>query len=337
MSNSEVSTYGSIFWERLNSLFSNGSGREDDNEEQPRHRGVLIGMCVFFSVLLWFFSSMGESYTRLIRLDAAVENTSENQAFLSLPPDKILAQVTGDGVQLMQLYYNPPRIVISAVEGRVNFREAVARQLPQGVVLEQVIPSDFVLNTEERIQKKIPVRLRASLSWPLTYELTRPATVFPDSIEVTGAKSIVESLTDWPTVHFEEEDLKDTLSVTLALVDSLAGLVQFVDEEVQLTAIVEEFTEGSREVDIMVQEVSAMHETIALDPPVIEVLFRVPLSQYQTAMSARDFFASVSYEELLADTAGVIVPKLELPEGILFVDVYLNPGEVRYFNLLNDE
>ena len=69
----------------------------------------------------------------------------------------------------------------------------------------------------------------------------------------------------------------------------------------------EEFTEGSREVDIMVTEVMSNLETVTLDPPVIEVLFRVPLSQYQQAISARDFFASVSYDKLLDDTPGEVL------------------------------
>ena len=308
-----------------------------DHDEQPRHRGVLIGMCIVFSILLWFFSSMGETYTRRIDLVSSVENISGEEAFLRLPPSSVTAQVKGEGLQLMQLYYNPPRIVIDASGEVVNFRDAVMRQLPPGVNLEQVIPGEFALSKETRITKKVPVLPRTSISWPSTHDLIQPPRVFPDSVEVSGAKSIVESLTGWPTVAFEEDDLKDTLNVSLLLADSLEGLIQLERNDVEFTAIVEEFTEGSRELDIMVTEVPSNQSSVSLDPPVVEVLFRVPLSHYQQAMKARDFFALIPYDKLRDDTTGFVVPNIELPQGILFMDMYLNPPEIRYYDLLIDE
>ena len=280
---------------------------------------------------------MGETYTRRVELKSTVERIDEELAFLQRPPQLIQARVRGEGLELMQLYYNPPQIVIDASENRINFFEAVSRQLPRGVTLEQVYPYDYVLQTEARIRKRLPVIPRTSLSLPPTYELVHPPSVFPDSVEVTGAKSIVESLTAWPTVFFEKEGVKDTLSVMLALSDSLSGLLDLELQEVRLTAIAEEFTEGSREINVMVTEVSSNQNTVALDPPVIEVLFRVPLSQYRQAMEARDFFASVSYGTLRDDTTGFVSPSLVLPQGILMLNVSTNPDAVRYFDLLNDE
>ena len=280
---------------------------------------------------------MGETYTRRIELVSAVENISNEEAFLRLPPTSVTAQVKGEGLQLMQLYYNPPRIVIDASGEVVNFRDAVMRQLPPGVNLEQVIPGEFALSKEARITKKVPVLPRTSISWPSTHDLIQPPRVFPDSVEVSGAKTILESLTGWPTLPYEEDDLKDTLSVSIPLADSLSGLVQLERDDVEFTAIVEEFTEGSRELDIMVTEVPSNQSSVALDPPVVEVLFRVPLSHYQQAMKARDFFALIPYDKLRDDTTGFVVPNIELPQGILFMDVYLNPPEIRYYDLLIDE
>lgn len=337
MAASNSATYGSTFWERVNNLFSKSSRPGDDLEEQPRHKGFLIAMCVLFSVLLWFFSSMGETYTKVIEMEARIDHIPENEAFTSLPPPRVLAQVEGEGLKLLQLYYKPPRIVIDASEGRVNLREAVLRQLPPGVVLERVNPSEITLQKEERIRRKVPVEPRVSISWPPTHDLVHPPIVYPDSVEVSGARSIVESLTDWPTVYFEKHDVRDTLVVMLPLADSLDGLVELGLREVQYTAVVEEFTEGSREVEVFVTEVPSNHHTVSLDPPFVEVFFRVPLSQYQQAMKARGFFASVSYDRIREDTTGFVAPHIELPEGILFRDVYVKPAEVRYYDLLIDE
>ena len=92
-----------------------------------------------------------------------------------------------------------------------------------------------------------------------------------------------------------------------------------------------------RDIVVQLKDVPSNHVTVTLDPPVITVWYRVPLSQYEYASRAMDFLATVSYAAIREDTTGYVEPRLELPEDIYFQDVYIVPSELRYYDLLIDE
>ncbi len=337
MADSEIATYGSIFWERLNNIFSRAKKENVEDGEQPERRGLVISMCIVFSVLLWFFSSMSESYTKSIDVSTQVENLSADEAFVKLPPEKVRVMVKGDGLQLLRLYYNPPVIVIDANEVQVSVQDVVERRLPQNISVERTLPAFLNLQKEERASKKVPILARAEISWPPTHDVLQDISVFPDSVEISGAPSVIDEIKDWPTVFFEDEEVKDSLDVSVLLADTLQGLVTLSLSETRLSAVTTQFTEGTRELDVHLKDIPSMQETLTLDPPIIEVKYRVPLDQYQMAQEASDFLASVSYDALRIDTTGYITPELVLPHGIWLRDVVRSPARLRYYDVLLDE
>ena len=133
------------------------------------------------------------------------------------------------------------------------------------------------------------------------------------------------------------QEIKDSLQANIPLSDSLTGLVDLGIRETTLSAVVAEFTEGSREIEVRFQDVPSMQESLTLDPPIIEVRYRVPLTQYQMAHDANDFLAFVSYDSIRDDTTGFITPDVVLPQGVLMRDVVILPSKLRYYDVLVDE
>lgn len=280
---------------------------------------------------------MSESYTKSFDIVTRVENLSENEAFVTLPPPSVNVLVKGDGLQLLQLYYNPPSIVIDANQSQLSVQAAVERRLPQNMMVERTMPAILSLQKEERKRKKVPILAQAQITWPATHDIIQDVWVTPDSVELSGAQSILDEITHWPTVVFEQDDVKDTLDVVVQLADTLQGLVTLGVSETRLSAVTAQFTEGTRDLDVHLKDIPSMQETLTLDPPIIEVKFRVPLAQYQMAQDASDFLASVSYDDMRADTTGFIVPELVLPQGIWLRDVVISPSKLRYYDVLIDE
>ena len=306
----------------------------NEQGEPPQQRGLVIAMCITCSLLLWGFSSMSEVYTKTIEVDTRIENMSANEAFVTLPPNTVQLQVEGEGLSLLQLYYNRPDIIIDANNSDINFIDAVSRSISSNLSIKRVSPLVFNLQKEEKVIKKVPVELRADIATPKTHELVLEPSIFPDSVEISGAPSILNEINTWPTIDYDATDIKDTLAVDIPLVDSLQGLVELPVQSTQLYVVVEEFTEGAREIEVMINDVQ---DYVTLDPPVVEVTYRIPLSQFKAAQSARDFFLTVSYDDIKDDTTGFIQPHLELPEGLLIRDVNINPGKLRYYDVLVDE
>ena len=193
------------------------------------------------------------------------------------------------------------------------------------------------LQKEDRVFKQVPILLRTEINTPLTYDLVEEPKIFPDSVTVSGAASIIGQINEWPTIMFRADEVKDTLSVNVTLVDSLTGLVDLSTQNTQLVVISEEFTEGARDIEVLINDVPSIQDYITLDPPIVEVTYRVPLSQFHLARDALDFFLSVSIDDIRDDTTGFVSPHLELPEGILFRDVNIVPDKLRYYDVLLDE
>ena len=88
--------------------------------------------------------------------------------------------------------------------------------------------------------------------------------------------------------------MRDTVQLMVALSDTLDGLVDLDLTQTLITADVPEFTEGKRDIEIRVRDAPADQE-ITFDPAKTEVVYQVPIAQFDMAREAEDFYAFVRY------------------------------------------
>ncbi len=313
-------------------LFTRPSGPDADMDSN--RRTVEIALAILVSTLLWFTFTMRETQTRTLELPVEVINVPEDQALSQYPPDRVRVQAVGEGWTLFRLGLRSPVIPMDASQSQVQVLDVVSEFLSE-VQVQSVAPAMATLFKERRIARAVPVRAHATFETPATYDLLAPPAVFPDSVVVTGAVSVVSGLDEWPTVSQTFRGVRDTLNARLALVDTLAGLVQKNVEEVSLQAIAAEFTEDTRELVVTVQGQPSTRPLVSLEPSTVTVRFRVPLSQYQEAHRAMDFFATVSWDDIRRDTTGHVEPHLETPDGISLRDVEMIPRRLTYYQRID--
>ena len=313
-------------------LFARSSGRGD--EASSNRRTVEIALAVVISALLWFTFSMRETHTKTLELPVEVINIPENQALSQYPPDRVRVQAAGEGWTLLRLGLRSPAIPVDASQSQVQVLDAASEFLSE-VQVQSVSPAVATLFKERRIARTVPVRVNAAFETPATHDLLAPPSVSPDSVRVEGALSVVNGLEEWPTVSQTFHAVRDTFEVRLALTDTLAGLVQKDADEVALRATSLEFTEDTRELVVTVQGQPSTRQLVSLEPSSVTVRYRVPLSQYQEAHRAMDFFATVSWDDVRRDTTGHVEPHLEMPDGIVLRDVEMIPRRLAYYQRID--
>lgn len=318
---------GTALWERLLGFLTRRREGSGDGKER---KGLAITIATLVSTLLWFTFSMRETYSGLILLPTQVVNIPSSEALTQLPPPTVRVQVEAEGLDLIRLRLNPPVVRINGERDEIVLREAVTEVL-QHVNLQSVSPSTFTLQKERRITRRVPIALQADIRTPAGYDLIAPPAVVPDSVTISGAASIVLGIDAWPTRPFVVEDLRDTLMTRVMLSDTLDGLVLRDIQATTLTAIAQQFTEGVREIDVTVIGEPSSQRLVTLDPATVRVTYRVLVSQYNEALRAMDFFATVSFDEIRADTTGSIRPNIHLPEGLVLRDVEVDPPMLRYY------
>jgi hypothetical protein len=325
-------------WGRLQERFSkeSGSRREDGDEvfdDRPPHRGWAISICALIAVFLWFVFTMQETYTVTMDLPTQVVNVPAEQALAERPPRRIRAQVSGQGFPLLKLKYNTPTISIDAAASEVDLSKSITG-LPKSLSLQDVRPATVRLRTEPRLLRTVPIVANTRITTPPTHDLAQPPVIEPDSVTVLGARSVVSELQGWPTERFKREGLKDSITVRVALADTLRRLVQLDTNSVRLTAHARQFTEGTRTINVTVTGEPSNEKWVTLEPSNVQVTYRVLFDQYERAQNAQDFYATVSYDTIRQDTTGRVRPNLNLPEDIDLRDVEMQPSSLRYYNFV---
>ncbi len=325
-----------VFWERFKAFFEGQRSYGDYPEASSGRRGTAIAVCIMTSALLWFVFSLQKTYSLALDLPTTVVNLPAGQALAELPPSNVRVQVRGEGVSLFRIYYNRPSLPIDAGREIVNL-DATPSDLLRNLTLESVRPRTYVVRTDERITRRVPIRLRAKINTPDTHELIDVPRTVPDSITVSGAASVVELIEYWPTVSIVRNGLVDSIAVQISLVDSLVGLVERDIERATLIAVAREFTGAEREVDVILEGAPSSDKLVTLEPSSLTVRYRVLLTEFNQSLRAPNFFATVRYEDIRSDTTGRVKPHLFLPDDLHIRDVQFFPQSLRYYNYLVSE
>ena len=318
---------------RLRPLVKQAADSTADNTEG---KGGVIAVCLLVSGLLWFAFSMQESYPLVLNLPTRVVNLEEGKVLSQLPPETVRVHLVGVGVSLFQVYYNQPTIDIDASLNEVDI-QAADLNLPKDVRIESVTPRVFVPIVQQEITKVVPVRLRSDITLPESYEYVLAPQIFPDSVSVSAAASVVEGIEYWPTESYSQIDLRDSLVVSLALADTLSGIASTNVSEVQLSAVTREFTGGQTTVDVTVRGAPSDKKLVTLEPSSITIRYRVVLDQFNQAKRPNVFTAMVDFNDIRSDTTGSVRPYLSFPPDLLLRDVDYFPESLRYYNYLGTE
>ena len=335
MASSDSDSQGPIFWERLRSIFAPGRDGIASPDEEPQSRGIVIAVCVLIASVLWMTFTLQEVKVVTLQVPTQVINVPPDQALEQMPPQSASVQVEGEGVQLLWLYYNPPLIPIDVSQGAVNLADAI--NLPDNVRLQSITPRQVSVDKEPRITTRIPVRPRVNVETPPAYELVRPPRIRPDSVTVSGAQSIIEGLEYWPTDSVTVENVRDSMATRVPLADTLNQLVTRSINNVTFIAQAGKFAEATREIEVEVTGVPSGQNVVTLEPSTVRVRYRVLFDQLFESQRAPNFFATVSYDQIRADTTGYVRPRLHVPTDLLIRDPEVIPSRLQYYTFVAGE
>ena len=319
--------------ERLRNQLPEGPWMPDEPGHEARRRGVAVLVSIVVAFVLWFTFSMRESYSVVIEMPLVIENLPDGRALSELPPRQARVTVQGEGWELLKLSRRTPSLELSAQNATVDVYGAAteSNRLPPGVAVQSVLPTTLNLALEPSITRALPVRLRGDIEAALSHDILSPPTIAPDTVVVTGARSIVNALDNWPTERVVWEGLTETVDGTVPLSDTLAGLVSTSVRGVEVTVPVAFFTEAVREkLEVRTEGAPPGADPIRLIPSTVEATYRIPLDQYEASRETDEFYAFVPYATAINDTTGTVQPIVHLPENLSVRDVRIEPRRLQY-------
>ena len=287
---------------------------------------------------LWFIVNLNGDYRITINIPIEVGAIPQDMALAEGLPEFLEVEVSGDGWKLVNLYSNPPEIPIDVIEGEVNLFDQVRQRftVEQDVSVLKVQPLFISIGLEQKISKKIPIKLHSDLQFEDRYGLVSDPVFNPDSLTITGARSQINKIDYWMlsdtlSLSNVREDISQIIPIT-----PKDPLIDYDVDQIRFLADVSEFTEGEVSVYIRTRNIPRGN-IINYNPSTVTIRFDVPIEQYVEVQNLRPYEVYVPYQEIVEDSTGFVTPDIELVTTEYQIKLRsFQPKAVAYFSVLDD-
>lgn len=305
-------------------------------------RLIVFLFFVVLATLFWFLNQLEEEYVTEISLPVRYTN---------FPSDKILAnelqnhfelRVRGYGYKLLEYKISnkflPYTIDVNSLTLRMHAQSSYAKffsltsllsqdiedQISSELEIVSIRPDTLFFEFADRIFKKVPVVSNLSALPAAQYMIRGKIQFSPDSIIVSGADPIIDTIDCVYTKTSELTGLSDDYQDEIQL--KRISNVKFSEDEVKVNINIEKFTEASQIIPLNVINVP---DTLVVRtfPKDITVTYHVALSDYEKVVPQL-FEVVVDYNESTSPENKLNISILNSPEYIR--SLRFSPKKVEY-------
>ncbi|MGA7160628.1 MAG: CdaR family protein [Bacteroidota bacterium] len=285
----------------------------------------VIIFSTLFAVALWLSINMGYEYQMVVSIPLTLENIKSNRSLAKPVPPAVSVKVNASGWQLVGLYFVPSVqyvLDVSDISNRFNFvtnKETIERlKLPEGIHVAEIKPDTIVVVLDDKIKKTVPVEPVVTMNFREGYGVVGEITSIPDSVTLTGAKSLLDKFDRWKTDPLAFSNLKSDVKTRAGLSDTMAFGVTPFPAAVSIQIAVQPIAEKSfKGIPVEVNQVPG-NRAVILIPPKIDIIVRGGIEEV-AAVEQKDFSSYIDYKSILLDTTGSIQPVVTTPKNIKIV------------------
>ncbi|PHI19889.1 hypothetical protein CEQ90_10885 [Lewinellaceae bacterium SD302] len=226
----------------------------------PKEGRWELTVCIGIAFIFWLVINLTtEEHTikKPVRVSYVV---SEDEVLLSAPTSDAEATISGPGWELLWSNFFQPVIDVSIYRNRADSKVITQVDL-SAVVSESLYSSEteldklmffpVTLETETKASKIIPIVVNTQVDYAEGFQGKTSFTTVPDSVEVWGPVSKLDSLTYWPTDTLRLKNVASNINQEIGLsrgTETIAPILSKVKVQQQ----VEVFTEKELFVPVQV-------------------------------------------------------------------------------------
>jgi hypothetical protein len=303
-------------------------------------------LCLLISMFMWLFIKLTRDYTLDFRFSINYKNFPKHLVLSEVPDSLLTIGLNAKGFELLSARYlhGKRNLMISCRDERIRhnsdgyfIRIAVSRllpqiskQLPASRSITYLSPDTITLRFTDASRKKVPVILRLTSSFRKQYQLYDRVRLDPDSVFVTAASSVLDTLRFIESMPVTKTNLDESLRFPLALKLPLSpGQLRLSAESVEVFIPVEKYTEADFSVPIEVKGASSK-TLIKTFPDKCTITCMVPLKDFRN-INAGMFSAGISFNPDQAKNNKLKVELTRSPQKIKILKI--SPEEVEFIIL----
>jgi hypothetical protein len=287
---------------------------------------------VLFSIVLWISISLSNEYFTTIAIPVKVVNFPRGYTNNSGMAKNISIKLKGEGWKLISVNLGTKTdYTVSAGQdsGRktVNLYNYLAENqwLSSDIEVIDISPDTLSFLVEKISDRKVKIIPDLNLNFKPGYGLASSIKIKPDSIIVHGPKSYIENLNTIQTeeIKFSEMDSKVIHQVFLKEIDGMVYDVKTVSVEIDVQKIVDK---NFFDIPVSVLDMPEDRDVVLI-PKKIGIGLRGGI-EILSKVTNENISAYLYYRDVVLDTIGSVVPKIELPADNALL--YTKPERLRY-------
>lgn len=296
---------------------------------------LFFGISSFF----WLLNALGKTYTLSVPYTLEYQNIPDNFTSVESSQQQIMVEQTGSGYSFFKYYIFDTYFVIpidvneyvtdtnkNSHKIKIPAYDFLAKNHSELFEIHSVEPQTISNTISRIIQKKVPVRANLSITCKDNFGFTAPNILEPDSIELEGAKIVLDTVQYVYTELLEREDLSSSFSVSLNLVP-IPG-VKFEKSYIQFSSEVDEKLFHIIEVPIDMSLVPEKEQR-RISESVVIISYAIFSTEYDEDMDTV-MKAVANYTKNSKKEKRIPISIQNVPEGISILSV--QPSELTYFN-----
>ena len=303
-----------------------------------------VFFCFFllFSAIIWYLNKLNGDYVIDIKVPLNVTYSETDKMLVEEDSHTLKLQIKAKGYAILKYKLraklSPLSIDISSYKLRhyrhlpnqyyiltANLRNNLSTQLPSSVRIENINPDTLFFKFSTLYSKKVPVVASSKISFDDQYMQVGEIVLSPDSITISGPKSVVENKTFVVSAPIVADKLNGQKNGYVSLAEDKN--IKMSATEVAYTIDVAKFTEGKLRLPVHFNGQDSLE--ILLIPSNVEVTYRVAVSDYGKVQPSM-FRLGVDAESPNALTNNVKVKVLAAPSFIN--NIRIEPDFVELYN-----
>ena len=283
------------------------------NKASSKRKLYVYLFCLFLAVFFWLLNALGNNYSTNITFNVNYKNPPKNKVILNELPQKIDIKIKGLGFDLMAYklrlkhpvvtvdlttlknFNRKEKTIVTHTLSTKRFQSYISTQLGEHLEIQTIFPDSIYFELDEKVEKLLLIVPKTTITYDQQYQLFGEILLKPAVVNVSGPKSILDTMKEVYTEELILEGLNKT--TTEALVFSSEYNKQqltFNPQQVFIHIPIEKYTESIKKVKLNTVNVPK-NITIKTIPGEVEVKFRIPLSKI-AALESAVFSADVDYQ-----------------------------------------
>ncbi len=301
-------------------------------------RGLLKGLrnwkVVVLSLLgattFWFFNELNKEYTTRLIYPLEFNFQRDSVVIMEPLPQTLKVDVTGGGWNLLRrtfILFNPTPITIDLYNPtlikfytRATLLPIVTEQLDE-LTVNYLLTDTIFFNIEEKMTKLVPVQVdSAGIQMREDYRIVTPIAISPDTVEIIGPKSLIDTLPNPYTIPVVEKRIDNDFDDGVEVGLSRADVTLAIPDEVQVSFGVDRYYRVT--VPVTFDPLNFPEDSSTYPSQgTIDVAFTVRRAERDDEYIDTDFGITLDYQ-MLEESDSTIMPILiYAPEEAIEIDL----------------